>query len=56
MRGLGLGLQGGGKGEEGGRAAHVDQGPGDICLCIFCCYPTLFHKEFKMTYKNAYNK
>lgn len=56
MRGLGLGSQGGRKGEEGGRAAHVDQGPGDFCLCVFCCYPTLLHKGFKMTYKSAYNK
>lgn len=56
MRGLGLGSRGGGKRQKGGRAAHVDQGPGDFCLCIFCYYPTLSHKEFKMTYKNAYSK
>lgn len=50
----------GGAGGKGGIAlggiAHVDQGPGNFCLCIHCFYPTLFHEEFTGILKNAYGK
>lgn len=42
--------------EKGGHVTHADQGPGHFCLIYPLFHLTLFHKEFKVAYKNVCNK